>query len=187
MSRIGKQPIVIPKGVAAKLEGNELTIKGPKGQLGFLVGDGRFTTVEVKITDGEIAVARNVETRQSYTEQGLVRSLIQNMVTGVTDGFNKVLEIVGVGYKAEAKGKALNLNLGFSHPVVFELPEGIQAVVDKQTRITISGSDKQLVGEIAAQIRRIRPPEPYKGKGVRYAGEIVHRKVGKAAAGATGG
>jgi len=187
MSRIGKIPVTITKGVTAKIDGGLLTVKGPKGELKFDVNEGRYGAVKVAISDSSIAVTRKEESVLGRTQQGLVRALIQNMVTGVTETFSKNLELVGVGYKADARGKTLNLSLGFSHPVDFPLPEGISAAVDKGTKITISGADRQLVGEVAAEIRKLRPPEPYKGKGIRYEGEIVRRKVGKAAAGATGG
>jgi large subunit ribosomal protein L6 len=187
MSRIGKLPVEVAKGVTVKVEEGTLKIKGPKGELHFDINEGRYGAVNVAITDGSITVTRKEESKLARTQQGLVRSLIQNMVTGVTETFSKNLELVGVGYKADAKGKSLNLSLGFSHPIDFPLPEGISAAVDKGTKITISGADKQLVGEVAAEIRKLRPPEPYKGKGIRYEGETVRRKVGKAAAGATGG
>lgn len=187
MSRIGKRPVVLPKGVAARIEGNILFVKGPKGELSLDVGRERYPCIEAKISDGSIAVARLTEGRQARTEQGLARALIQNMAEGVSQGFTKALDVVGVGYKAESKGKALSLSLGFSHPVNFDVPAGITISVEKQTRIVIQGADKKQVGETAAMIRRIRPPEPYKGKGVRYADEVVKRKVGKAAAGAAAG
>lgn len=187
MSRIGKRPVVLTKGVTAKIEGGVLTVTGPKGALVLPIGEDRYRATEAKIADGSIAVSRREESRRARTEQGLVRALVQNMVAGVTHGYTKTLDVVGVGYKAEAKGKTLNLALGFSHPIEFPLPDGIQASVDKQTRIVITGIDKKLVGETAARIRRFRPPEPYKGKGVRYADEVVRRKVGKAAAGTGAG
>ncbi len=187
MSRIGKRPVIVPKGATVTFADGTLTVKGPKGQLTFDVNEGRYPAVSVEVKDGEITVTRREETRQGRMQQGLVRALIQNMVTGTTEGFEKKLEIIGVGYRAEAKGTVLNLSLGFSHPVAFDLPQGVEASVDKQNTITISGFDKELVGETAARIRKLRKPEPYKGKGVRYQGEQVRRKVGKAAAGATGG
>jgi len=187
MSRIGKKPVVVPKGVTANMTGMVLKAKGAKGELSFDIDQGRFPTVKVEQKDGTVAVTRIEESRRARAEQGLVRALIQNLMTGVSEGFAKELEIIGVGYKAEVKGQSLNLNLGFSHPIDFAIPTGIEIQVDKQTRIKIAGANKHEVGEIAAQIRRLRPPEPYKGKGIRYAGEIVRRKVGKAAAGATGG
>lgn len=187
MSRIGKRPVVLPKGVTAVIEGGVLRVKGPKGELSLEVSESRFPIVEVKLSDDSITVTRREETGKARAQQGLVRALIQNMVTGVTEGFSRVLDIVGVGYRAEAKGKVLNLSLGHSHPVQFAVPEGIQISVEKQTRVTVNGVDKQLVGETAARIRRLKPPEPYKGKGILYAGEVVKRKVGKAAIGTAGG
>ena len=186
MSRIGKRPVVIVKGVTVSTDAGILKVKGPKGELELDVSPQRYQGINVETKDGEILVTRREETRRGRTEQGLVRALIQNMVTGVSEGYTRTLEILGVGYRAEAKGKILNLNLGFSHPVDFALPDGIVATVDKQNRVTLSGFDKQLVGEIAARIRRLRPPEPYKGKGIRYEGEEVRRKVGKAAGSAGG-
>ncbi len=187
MSRIGKRPVVLEKGVTVKVENDLMHVKGPKGELSLITGEGRFQAVDITVSNESVEVKRKSETRQSRTEQGLVRALIQNMVTGVTEGFSKELDIVGVGYRAEVKGKVLNLSVGYSNPVEFPIPDSIQIAVDKQTRIKIGGIDKQQVGEIAASIRRIRPPEPYKGKGIRYVDEYVRRKVGKAAAGAAGG
>ncbi len=186
MSRIGKKPVVVPQGVTVKLEAGTLYVKGPKGELSFDVNEHRYGNIKVAVEDSSIAVTRRDEGKLSRTQQGLVRALIQNMVTGVTDTFSKKLELVGVGYRAEMKGSALNLSLGFSHPIDFPLPEGIKIAVDKQTKIVVSGADKRLVGETAARIRKLRPPEPYKGKGIRYEDEVVRRKVGKAA-GVTGG
>lgn len=187
MSRIGKRPVQVPKGVTVKLENGVLSIKGPKGDLKLSVDNGRYPGVEVKFAEGAVVVTRREESRRGRTEQGLIRALINNMVNGVTNGFSKTLDVVGVGYRAELKGKSLNLSLGFSHPIDLPIPDGITVTVDKQTRIVVSGADRKMVGEVAARIRRFRPPEPYKGKGVRYADEIVKRKVGKAAAGATAG
>jgi large subunit ribosomal protein L6 len=186
MSRIGKKPVIIIKGVTVGIDSGILKVKGPKGELEFNVSPERYQGVNVEIKDDQLLVTRREETRRGRTEQGLVRALIQNMVTGVSEGYSRTLEILGVGYRAEVKGKVLNLNLGFSHPIAFALPEGITVNVDKQNRVTLAGFDKQLVGETAARIRRLRPPEPYKGKGIRYEGEEVRRKVGKAA-GAAGG
>ena len=179
--------MVLPKGVTAKLESDVLHVKGSKGELLFVVGDSRFPITHVEIIDGTIKVTRREETREGRIEQGLVRALIQNMAHGVAEGYTKTLDIVGVGYKAEAKGKHINLSLGFSHPVDFPVPEGININVASATRLVITGVDKKLVGETAAKIRNFRPPEPYKGKGVRYSDEVVKRKVGKAAAGASAG
>ena len=187
MSRIGKKPVIVPKEATARIDGGVLTIKGKNGELTLDINEGRYGAIAVAIEDGSIAVTRKEDSRLGRTQQGLVRALIQNMVTGVTEAFSKTLEMVGVGYKADAKGSSLNLNLGFSHPIDFAVPDGINVAVEKNTRITVSGADRQLVGETAARIRKLRPPEPYKGKGIRYENEIVRRKVGKAAAGATGG
>lgn len=185
MSRIGKRPIAIPKGVTVKKEGAVLTVKGPKGELkrDFVT----YTKIALEVTGDSITVQRKTTELDSSMEQGLIRALVANMVQGCEHGYTKVLDIVGVGYKADLKGKVLNLALGFSHPVDFAIPHGITITVDKQTRVTITGADKQVVGEVAASIRRIRPPEPYKGKGVRYADEVVRRKVGKAAGTTSGG
>ena len=181
MSRIGKMPITIPSGVDIAIEGQTVTVKGPKGQLSRPV-PGAITVRQ----DGDtLLVERPDDERESRSLHGLTRSLVNNMVLGVTEGFKKNLEIVGVGYRAEAQGpNALRLNLGFSHPVHVLAPKGIEFEVPQPTRITIRGIDKQLVGEIAANIRKIRKPEPYKGKGVRYEGEYVRKKAGKAAKGA---
>lgn len=187
MSRIGKIPVVVTKGVTVKITDGILSVKGPKGELKLDVSDRKYPCVKVETTNEAVAVSRKEETSDGRREQGLVRALIQNMMVGVVQGYSKTLDIVGVGYRAEAKGKVLNLSLGFSHPVEYPLPEGITVTVDKQTRVVISGIDKKTVGETAACIRRFRPPEPYKGKGVRYADERVRRKVGKTAAGSTGG
>jgi large subunit ribosomal protein L6 len=187
MSRIGKRPVVIEKGLTVKLDAGNLTMKGPKGELKLAVGEDRYPLVKVTVAPESISVARISDSRESRMQQGLVRALIHNMATGVAHGFKKELDVVGVGYKAEVKGKLLNINAGFSHVVEFPIPNGITVTVEKQARITIVGADRKLVGETAASIRRVRPPEPYKGKGIRYAGEYVRRKVGKAAAGTTGG
>jgi large subunit ribosomal protein L6 len=178
MSRIGKSPIPIPSGVDVSVTGNEVTVKGPKGSL--------FRRLPPDITvrqDGaEILVERPDDEREHRALHGLTRSLVNNMVVGVTDGFSKDLEIVGVGYRATAQGpNRLELALGFSHPVTIEAPDGITFEVPQPTRITVRGIDKEVVGQVAANIRKVRKPEPYKGKGVRYAGEFVQRKAGKAA------
>jgi len=177
MSRIGKKPIAIPKGVEVRLEGDQLIIKGPKGALNLSV----HPAVKLDIEDNSIAVSVVDETRESRSIHGLFRVLIDNMVTGVTKGFEKVLEIVGVGYRAELKGRTAVFNLGYSHPINFELPEGIDAKIEK-TKITLSGIDRELLGMTAAKIRSFRKPEPYKGKGIKYAGEMIRRKAGKAGA-----
>ena len=175
MSRIGKKPITIPSGVTVTLQGQTVTIKGPKGQLAWTVAD------EVAVTqDGsELNLATREDTQRARGMWGLSRTLVSNMVEGVTKGYEETLELVGVGYRAAMKGQSLSMQLGFSHDVDIKPPAGITFAVPKQTEIKISGIDKQVVGEIAAQIRRIRPPEPYKGKGVRYSGEKVRRKEGK--------
>lgn len=178
MSRIGRLPISVPSGVEIALEGQNVTVKGPKGQLEH--------TVPAPITiskndEGQVIVERPNDERENRGLHGLTRTLVANMVTGVTDGFEKKLEIVGVGYRVLSKGpQALEFNLGFSHPVNVEAPEGITFVVENPTHFAVQGIDKQLVGETAARIRKLRKPEPYKGKGVRYEGEHVRRKAGKA-------
>ena len=175
MSRIGKKPIAIPSGVTVTLDGQTVTVKGPKGQLAWTVSE----EIEVTLEGGQLTLAPRNETQRARGMWGLSRTLVDNMVTGVTKGYEEVLELVGVGYRAALKGQALSMQLGFSHDVDIPPPQGITFAVPKQTEVRISGIDKQLVGEIAARIRRIRPPEPYKGKGVRYAGENVRRKEGK--------
>jgi large subunit ribosomal protein L6 len=175
MSRIGKKAIAIPAGVTVTVEGQTVTVKGPKGQLAWTVAE----EIDVKQENGEIALTKRGEGQRAQAMWGLSRSLVANMVTGVTTGFERTLELVGVGYRAAMKGNALSLQLGFSHDVDIPAPQGISFAVPKQTEIRISGIDKQAVGELTARIRRIRPPEPYKGKGVRYAGEQVRRKEGK--------
>jgi large subunit ribosomal protein L6 len=177
MSRIGKSPIPIPAGVDVRIDGSSVAVKGPKGELSQQVPFG----ITVRVDDGQILVERLDDEREVRALHGLVRSLVNNMVLGVTEGFRKELEIVGVGYRAAAKGKTgLDLSLGYSHPVVVEAPEGIEFAVPQPTRIEVHGIDKQLVGQVAADIRSLRKPEPYKGKGVRYADEHVRRKAGKA-------
>ena len=175
MSRIGRLPIEIPAGVEVKVDGANLTVKGPKGELTLTIA----APIEAKVEDGQVLVTRPDEERESRSLHGLSRTLINNMIVGVTDGYSKALEIVGTGYRVLAKGSNLEFALGFSHPVSFDPPAGIQFKVEG-AKITVQGIDKQLVGETAANIRKLRKPEPYKGKGVRYAGEIVRRKVGKA-------
>jgi large subunit ribosomal protein L6 len=175
MSRIGKKPIAIPASVTLTIDGQTVSVKGPKGQLSFTVPE------EVSITreGAELTMAPAVDTQRARGMWGLSRTLVANMVHGVTAGYEEVLELVGVGYRAAMKGTALSMQLGFSHDVDIPAPTGVTFVVPKQTEVRISGIDKQLVGETAARIRRIRPPEPYKGKGVRYQGETVRRKEGK--------
>jgi large subunit ribosomal protein L6 len=175
MSRIGKKPVAVPSGVNITLGGQAVTVKGPKGQLAWSVPD----EVEVRQEGGELTVAPRDDSQRARGMWGLSRTLINNMVEGVTKGYEQNLELVGVGYRAAMKGRALSLQLGFSHDVDIPPPDGITFAVGKPTEVKVSGIDKQLVGEIAARIRRIRPPEPYKGKGVRYAGEKVRRKEGK--------
>ena len=178
MSRIGRSPISVPSGVEISIGNRNLTVKGPKGTLARSI-PGEIT---VRQEDSTLLVERPDDERQNRALHGLTRSLVNNMVVGVTDGFNKDLEIVGVGYRATARGaNQIELALGFSHPVVVDAPEGITFEVPQPTRITVRGIDKELVGQVAANIRKIRKPEPYKGKGVRYAGERVIRKAGKAA------
>jgi len=178
MSRIGKNPIEIPKAVKAKLEGNVVAIEGPKGKLTQKLHE----HISVEIKENQIFVKRSSDSKFDKSLHGLSRTLIANMIKGVTEGFSKELEIQGVGYKGQAQGKELVLNLGFSHPINFSIPEGITIKTPKPTQIAIEGIDKQLVGETAAKIRRFYPPEPYKGKGIRYVGEYVRRKAGKTVA-----
>jgi len=175
MSRIGKKAIAIPAGVTVTLDGQTVTVKGPKGQLSWTVAE----EIELSQANGELTLAKRVESQRAQAMWGLSRTLVANMVAGVTTGFERTLELVGVGYRAAMKGQALSMQLGFSHDVDIPAPAGITFATPKQTEIKISGIDKQQVGELAARIRRIRPPEPYKGKGVRYAGEQVRRKEGK--------
>jgi large subunit ribosomal protein L6 len=175
MSRIGKKPIAVPNGVTVTLEGQTVTVKGPKGQLAWTVAD----EVEVAQADGQLTLAPREDTARGRAMWGLSRTLVNNMVEGVTKGYEQTLELVGVGYRAAMKGDALSMQLGFSHDVDIKPPAGISFATPRPVEIKISGIDKQAVGEIAARIRRIRPPEPYKGKGVRYSGEKVRRKEGK--------
>lgn len=177
MSRIGKLPIEIPKGVTVGRDGDVISVKGPKGELSIPVNP----AMNVEIGETEITVTRPNDLALNRSAHGLTRSLIANMVQGVSEGFSKRLEIVGVGFRAEMKGSYLQLNLGFSHPIFFFPPEEIQIAVPEPTKIEISGSNKQLVGQVAAKIRKLRPPEPYKGKGVKYQGEQIRRKAGKTA------
>jgi len=175
MSRIGKKPIGVPSGVTVTLEGQTVSVKGPKGQLAWTVVD----EIAVALENGELTLSPKADTARARAMWGLSRTLVNNMVVGVTAGYERVLELVGVGYRAAMKGQNLSLQLGFSHDVDMPPPAGITFAVPKQTEIRIAGIDKQMVGEVAARIRKIRPPEPYKGKGVRYAGEQVRRKEGK--------
>ena len=177
MSRIGQAPIAIPSGVDVTIEGRMVKVKGPKGELTRMVP----ATISVQQVDGQLLVARPDDERDNRALHGLTRSLVNNMVIGVTDGFRKQLEIVGVGYRAEAQGaESIRLALGFSHPVIVKAPEGVTFEVPAPTQVVVAGIDKEVVGQVAADIRSIRKPEPYKGKGVRYAGERVLRKAGKA-------
>ncbi len=175
MSRIGKRIVAIPSGVTVNIDGQTVAVKGPKGALSWTVSD----EIEIKLEGAELTLAPRNDTSRARGMWGLSRTLVNNMVVGVSQGYEETLELVGVGYRAALKGSALSMQLGFSHEVDFPAPSGITFAVPKQTEIKIAGIDKQLVGETAAKIRRIRPPEPYKGKGVRYAGEKVRRKEGK--------
>ncbi len=176
MSRIGKLPIPVPAGVTVEINGQDVSVKGPKGELKLTISKPITASVE----EGNVIVARPDDEAVSKSLHGLTRSLIANNVHGVSEGFSKALEIVGTGYRAAAKGAGIELSLGFSHPVIVTPPQGVTLVVEGNTKIIVSGIDKQAVGEMAANIRKIRKPEPYKGKGVRYEGERVRRKAGKA-------
>lgn len=176
MSRVGNKPVDLPDGVDVKVDGTLVTVKGSKGELERLFHE----RIGFDLAEGVVTVTRPDDARESRALHGLSRALLHNMVVGVSDGFRKELEIQGVGYRASMKGSNLELLVGFSHPVVVEAPEGINFEVPEQTRIIVSGIDKELVGQVAANIRKIRPPEPYKGKGIRYVGEYVRRKAGKA-------
>lgn len=175
MSRIGKRPLTVPQGVTASVNGQTVTAKGPKGEMKFVVNDEVLVTLE----DGEISVQPRDDSKDARSKWGMSRTQIENILTGVKDGFERKLEISGVGYRAALQGKDLQLALGFSHDVVYQAPEGITIAVPKPTEIVITGIDKQVVGQVAAEIRRYREPEPYKGKGVKYAGERIIRKEGK--------
>ena len=181
MSRIGKLPIQVPMSVKVKVDGRNVHVEGPKGKLDMSIEP----SMSVEIGDGQVVVKRKDETRHSRGIHGLTRKLLANMIHGVNQGFSQVLEINGVGYRAEVKGDMIQLQLGYSHPIMFQLPAGVSAKVDKQTVITLEGADRQVLGETAAMLRDLRPPEPYKGKGVKYAEETIRRKAGKAA-GTTG-
>lgn len=176
MSRIGKMPVAIPAGVKVSLDGNKMTVQGPKGSL----SENLHERISIAVETDQILVNRSNDSKQDTALHGLTRALINNMVVGVTAGFQKNLEINGVGYRAEVSGKTLTLSLGYSHPVVYEMPDGITVEVEKQTKLTVKGIDKQLVGSAAAKIRSFRKPEPYKGKGIKYAEERIVRKAGKA-------
>lgn len=176
MSKIGRKPIPLPKGVEVKLTETHVQVKGPKGDLEMKIAP----QIKVALEDGSVVVSRESDIKQVRAAHGMMRSCIENMVIGVNDGFEKQLEIVGVGYRAQLQGKKLVLNLGFSHPIEVDPPAGIEFVVDSPIKIAVRGIDRQLVGQVAANIREYRPPEPYKGKGIRYVGEYVIRKAGKA-------
>jgi len=178
MSRIGNRPIEVPSGVTVEVQASAAVVKGPKGSLRVLIPRG----IQIAREDGCLLAKR--EGDQLAPLHGLVRSLVANAVMGVTKGFEKHLDIVGIGYRAELKGKAVAFNLGYSHPIEFPIPDGISVTVDKQTHLVVSGADKHQVGQVAAEIRGLRPPDPYKNKGIRYTGERLKKKVGKAAAGA---
>jgi large subunit ribosomal protein L6 len=178
MSRIGKKPVTLPKGVAVEIQGNTVAVKGPKGELRRTL----HSEMQVALADGQVTVARPSEEKRHKALHGLSRTLVQNMVDGVSKGFSKTLEIQGVGYKAEAKPYGVNLIVGYSHPVKYEAPKGIKISVENNTVVKIEGADKEAVGQVAAELRSVRPPEPYKGKGIRYQGEQVRRKAGKTGA-----
>ena len=175
MSRIGKKAVAVPAGVTVTLDGQAITVKGPKGQLAWTVVD----DIEVKFENNELTLSPRSDSKRAKAMWGLSRTLVANLVHGVTQGYEEVLELVGVGYRAALKGQSLSMQLGYSHDVDVPPPAGITFAVPKQTEVRVAGIDKQLVGEVAARIRRLRPPEPYKGKGVRYSGEKVRRKEGK--------
>ncbi len=178
MSRIGKKPVAIPKGVTVKVDGSAVDVRGPKGHLRQPLPPGIHAVVE----DGQVVTRKGSDSRELDKFHGLARSLVNNAVVGVTDGFKKELDIVGVGYRAEVKGKQVILALGYSHPIVFDIPAGIDIAIDKQTHITVTGVDRQLVGQVAANLRRLREPDPYQQKGVRYTGEQLKKKAGKTGA-----
>ena len=182
MSRIGKQEIQIPSGVKVTLEGRTVKVKGPGGSLEQEL----MPDINAELTDTTVKLLRSNDSRSARSLHGLARSLVANMVAGVSVGFEKKLEIVGVGYKADVKGSVVNLTLGYSHPLNYKLPDGIKVTVDKQTSISIKGADKQAVGQVAADIRSMRLPEPYKGKGIKYADEVIRKKAGKAGKAAGG-
>lgn len=175
MSRIGKMPVPVPEGVEVSIDGRDVSVKGAKGEVATTVPEG----ITVEQTDEQVVVHRSGDEARSRAMHGLARSLIWNAVVGVTEGFSKKLEIVGVGYRAEASGRTVRLTVGYSHPIVYEVPEGVEVVTPTPTAIEISGADKQMVGQVAAELRGFRPTEPYKGKGIKYEGEHVRRKAGK--------
>jgi len=178
MSRIGKKPVTVPKGVTVEIQGNTVAVKGPKGELRRAL----HPEMQLAMADGRVSVTRPSDQQRHKALHGLTRTLVQNMVDGVAKGYTKTLELQGVGYKAEGKPYGCNLVVGFSHPVEFRAPAGIKIVVENPTTVRIEGADKEIVGQVAAEIRQVRPPEPYKGKGIRYQGEQVRRKAGKTGA-----
>jgi large subunit ribosomal protein L6 len=178
MSRIGRKPVIVPKGVTLQLEGQSVAVKGPRGELRRTL----HPDMQIALDKDQFTVARPSEEKRHKALHGLTRTLVQNMVEGVSKGFSKTLEIQGVGYKAEVKPYGVNLIVGYSHPVKYEAPKGIKISVDNNTVVKIEGADKELVGQVAAELRSVRPPEPYKGKGIRYQGEQVRRKAGKTGA-----
>jgi large subunit ribosomal protein L6 len=178
MSRIGRKPVTVPKGVTLQLEGNSVAVKGPRGELRRSL----HPDMQIALDKDQFTVARPSEEKRHKALHGLTRTLVQNMVEGVSKGFSKTLEIQGVGYKAEAKPYGVNLVVGYSHPVKYQAPKGIKISVDNNVVVKIEGADKELVGQVAAELRAVRPPEPYKGKGIRYQGEHVRRKAGKTGA-----
>ena len=177
MSRIGRQPIPIPSGVKVQIEGDVVRAQGPRGTLAQPVPFG----LQAAVAEGKVVIARDGDDRKIRALHGLTRALVANMVTGVKDGFERKLEIVGIGYRAQLQGRTLQMALGYSHPVIFPLPDGVTAEVEKQTLITLRGPDKAVLGETAAKLRGLRKPDPYKGKGIKYANEVIRRKVGKKA------
>jgi len=175
MSRIGKQPVPIPAGVTVRVEGRDVNVKGPKGEVGSRLP----AEISARVDDGRVLVERSGDESRDKAMHGLARSLVANMVEGVTAGFTKRLEIIGVGFRAEASGRTVRLNLGFSHPIEYPIPQGIEVKTPSPTVIEVSGADRQVVGQVAAELRALRPTEPYKGKGIKYEGEYVRRKAGK--------
>jgi large subunit ribosomal protein L6 len=175
MSRIGKKPVTVPQGVTVEIQGNTVAVKGPKGELRRAL----HPEMQLAMADGQVSVTRPSDQQRHKALHGLTRTLVQNMVDGVAKGYAKTLELQGVGYKAEGKPYGCNLVVGFSHPVEFRAPAGIKIVVENPTTVRIEGADKEIVGQVAAEIRQVRPPEPYKGKGVKYQGEAIRRKEGK--------
>jgi len=180
VSRVGKKPITLPKGVKVQIGDDALKVEGPKGKLSTPVPPG----IRFSLDDGELNCARASDARQQRAFHGLARALAQNAITGVSTGFSKELDIVGVGYRANVEGRKVVLSLGYSHPVEYPIPEGVEIKIDKQTHIVVQGIDRQKVGQVAAEIRRFRKPDPYKQKGIRYVGEVLKKKAGKAGAGA---